>query len=413
MDSNLKRAIEASKSTHILNELSRKIKEKAREEELQKGIDESIVEMKENQTTRGTILSEEQSEIAKKAEVSKFIETNVQPKTATRAATAATSTRIAELLELMRKATAELEAAKATATEARTAEARAAEGRAAEARAAEAEAATAKSKRAIVESVPVKSETKTVTMSQTNINRERKTRILAKKRHSENDKIALAEIERRQISSHIETELLPVLPREAGGGGDCFYHSIIECATESGVYDLLATLTNSRDFSDDRHRFIQGIRNFISDNIDVRAGLVFNRLQSIKTKNLGEIIKFTFSEWHKAAFANAIRTEGSSKKAVFISNIKQGIRQMGNDVREIEVEFLKEYLRNFSIIVETHTAVPKRLSKIINGNPVLHLLNLGDYHWQFLTFITYGGKKQYKSRRKNKQRKIQTRKQRK
>lgn len=254
-------------------------------------------------------------------------------------------------------------------------------------------------------------------------NRETKIRILAKARLSANDKMSLAEIERKQIALHSGTESLPVVSQEAGGAGDCFYHALIQSAFENGADTLLASLTDSRAYSDDRPSFIKGIRNFIADNIAVRSGLVFDRLGALKrynAENLNEIMHETFSQWQIDAFNNATRVAGrnhSVEKAAFIASIEQGIRTMGNDVSEIEVEFIAQYLERFGLIIKKHNSKKKSLPKIENGMPVLHLLNVGNYHWVYFTHIIEGGgrrklqtKKQRKQRNKRNKRKLQTRK---
>lgn len=210
---------------------------------------------------------------------------------------------------------------------------------------------------------------------------------LAKKRKGENYKMAIMRLEAQKKER--ENPALTGLPRvrlvDVPGDGDCFYRSLIMASHEQGILDLLKTCLHIETVSK-IIPLIQGLRNYIADNIDSRLINTYQVLKNLYLEDNNtflELIHTTFAEWHIDVILSSL---GEQSQGQFVKQIKEGIRLRGNWASEIEVKFLEEKLSDCGIELNVSNSLIGRAHKIKNGREIITLYNSSDVHFQYFSF---------------------------
>jgi hypothetical protein len=239
---------------------------------------------------------------------------------------------------------------------------------------------------------------------------------LAKKRKGENYKMVIMRLEAQKKER--ENPALTGLPRvrlvDVPGDGDCFYRSLIMASHEQGILDLLKTCLNIVTVSK-IIPLIEGLRNYIADNIDSRLIKTYQVLKNLYLEDNNtflELIHTTFAEWHIDVILSSLAKQNQEQ---FVKQIKEGIRLRGNWASEIEVKFLEEKLSDCGIELNVSNSLIGRAHKIKNGKEIITLYNSSDVHFQYFSFNLEpkidstrhnGGKVKAKLRKTRKTRKL-------
>lgn len=211
--------------------------------------------------------------------------------------------------------------------------------------------------------------------------------LLAKRRKGENVKMSILRVNAAKKVNNLQGALPRVRLADVVGDGNCFYSALINAANEQGVLDLLTTCLEIRS-QRTLKPLIQGLRNYVSANIDERAKQAYRVLNNLfyeEPDTLFEIINTTFALWHQDTLFQAIEHNSEDE---FVANIKRGILKTGSWASELEVKLLESKLKDCKIKLNVSNTILGRARKTENdGTEVITLYNSSDVHFQYFSFL--------------------------
>ncbi len=204
------------------------------------------------------------------------------------------------------------------------------------------------------------------------------------------------------------TETVNVVRRLTLTTGDCFYSSIFRSAVEQGLLDQIMKCLKLSGKTE--IEFIASFRHMLAKRVkaDKLPKQYDERLK--KEQDLYEVLYDTYHEkipgmtnetskeklttykqilsvspvWFRTAFWN-----GLPMREKFLEIVAKGVDTMKNWVGTIEVEMTAYLLKKVcKINLVRHNTDPKTdlKSNDEDGQPILHLRNLGEAHWEYYSF---------------------------
>jgi hypothetical protein len=211
--------------------------------------------------------------------------------------------------------------------------------------------------------------------------------LLAKRRKGENAKMSILRLKAAKKANNLPGALPQVRLADVSGDGNCFYSALINAANEQGVLELLTTCLEINSMAR-LTPLIQGLRNYVSANIDERARQAYRVLNNLfyeEPDTLLEIINTTFAQWHQDVLFKAIEHNSEDE---FVASIKTGILKMGSWASELEVKLLESKLKDCKIKLNVSNTILGRARKTENdGTEVITLYNSSDVHFQYFSFL--------------------------
>jgi len=188
-----------------------------------------------------------------------------------------------------------------------------------------------------------------------------------------------------ECSVEPEGELFAVQDGETKDDGNCFYSAIFRAAKEQGILNKFPVGI----ITDNEERFIQTMRNTISNNISegnlpkykAQNGPLDTYNTLIQSDNSYTQIIRGFPEW----FGKEFPKEKIGTRTEFITKLSKIVKEDKKWVGEIEVRLTKKLLKK-NICLLIHNSYKEELEKERNGIPVINLHNYDEVHYKFFSF---------------------------
>jgi hypothetical protein len=214
------------------------------------------------------------------------------------------------------------------------------------------------------------------------------------------------------------TETINVVRRQTLTTGDCFYSSIFRGSVEQGILDQLMKCLKLSGKTE--LEFIQSFRYMLAKRVladklpkeyderlkkeqdlyEVLYDTLHETIPGMKEEKTGtraknikpqeqtigtyRLVLSSSPEWFRTAFWN-----GLPSREDFRNIVAEEVKKMKNWVGTIEVEMTAYLLKKVcKITLVRHNSSPKKdlKSKDDGGQPILHLRNLGEAHWEYYSF---------------------------
>lgn len=189
-------------------------------------------------------------------------------------------------------------------------------------------------------------------------------------------------------------QILPfiVVIKETLSDGNCFFSAIFRALKErSGLLEKVSSCLKLD--SSDEIKFIQSFRNKLAERIasgnlqytNDKNGRVdtYDMLISHNANSYKQIIE-GFPDWFKKEFGEP--TQLGTRES-FCQLYASYIRNLGEWVGEIDVRMIQEELLKCKLTVIIYKTIKERLKRTdINGNPMIHLYNHDERHYEYFSF---------------------------
>jgi len=200
----------------------------------------------------------------------------------------------------------------------------------------------------------------------------------------------------------------PVIIARTLSQGDCFFSAIYRASVEQDLLQKLKECHPSIDISNEDD-FVITLRRLVSANADSSLKFLYNFLYDLYTsRNKNSIATLKeqmsdparFDRWQKQVINKYIL--GSKPDLIgFITEYKRGIETRTNYASDIEIWITRDLFEFCGIkFMSFNTAQSVLKNKDKDGNDIINLYNSGGFHYEYFSFITYGGKRSRKTRKR-------------
>ena len=184
----------------------------------------------------------------------------------------------------------------------------------------------------------------------------------------------------------------PVVIKETLSDGNCFFSAIFRALKERpGLLEKVSSCLKLD--SSDEIKFIQSFRNKLAERIasgnlqytNDKNGRVdtYDMLISHNANSYKQIIE-GFPDWFKSEFGEP--TQLGTRES-FCQLYASYIRNLGEWVGEIDVRMIQEELLKCKLTMIIYKTIKKSLKRTdINGNPMIHLYNHDERHYEYFSF---------------------------
>ena len=208
-------------------------------------------------------------------------------------------------------------------------------------------------------------------------------------------------------------QILPrqVVIKETLSDGNCFFSAIFRALKEQpGLLEKVSSCLKLD--SSDEIKFIQSFRNKLAERIasgnlqytnDKNGRLDTYDMLITHTANSYKQIIAGFPDWFKKKFGEPKQL---GTRESFCQLYASYIRNLGEWVGEIDVRMIQEELLKCKLTVIIYKTIKERLKQTdINGNPMIHLYNHDERHYEYFSFYPEKAKEEEEEKKEEEEEK--------